>query len=203
MLSTTATHEPSGLAGRMPAARSDPSSYRTAAGWVIAGLWLVAIVYVVALYHVGDRERTFRRMLALATATDRHAVVGYRTRRDGVLARRDGVIRRCAMRPVRCLASARYRGRWIRLARNTSSHEQAGRVWLPSRARELCDSELLVSGAEARGQLANQSLSRREELLDVKLRVDHRLDSASLDEAHRNGCESVRRYVGEPLRLRP
>ena len=77
MLSTTATHEPSGLAGRTPAARTDPSSYRTAAGWVIAGLWLAAIVYVVTLYHVGDRGADVQaNACAGDPATDRHAVPG-------------------------------------------------------------------------------------------------------------------------------
>ena len=46
MGSTTVTPVPP---GRAPPTRDDLSSYRIAAGWIIAGLWLAAIVYVIAL----------------------------------------------------------------------------------------------------------------------------------------------------------
>ena len=62
MVSTTATREPSGLAGHT-AARRDPSSYRTGAGWIIAGLWLAAIVYVVALSAIVVRTGVSRASL--------------------------------------------------------------------------------------------------------------------------------------------
>ena len=37
-------------AHRIPATPAEPTSYRRAAGWVIAGLWAAAIVYVLVLY---------------------------------------------------------------------------------------------------------------------------------------------------------
>ena len=51
MPSATATPvQLSDLAHRSPVTPAEPTSYRKAAGWVIAGLWVAAIVYVLVLY---------------------------------------------------------------------------------------------------------------------------------------------------------
>jgi hypothetical protein len=62
-----------------------------------------------------------------------------------------------------------------------------------------------IISADSRGfrcEVTDESLDGREVLLNVKLlRVDHGLNSATLDEAHGNRCESLCTHVREPVRL--